>query len=88
MQDLRNHVLSVTVEMALHSELVAGSDLAAITGSFDPEHTRCVEVLMGAAVLVPRDLFFGRSGNPYLDRHLKMDSGWYPPARWLPGPPG
>lgn len=25
---------------------------------FDPEHTRCVEVLMGAAVLTPRDLFF------------------------------
>ncbi len=37
---------------------------------------------------LPRDLFFGRSGNPYLDRHLNMDAGWYPPTRWLPGPPG
>ena len=37
---------------------------------------------------LPRDLFFGRSGNPYLDRHLDMEPGWYPPARWLPGPPG
>jgi hypothetical protein len=39
------------------------------------------------AATLPRDLFFGRSGNPYLDRHLNMDAGWYPPARWLPGPP-
>jgi hypothetical protein len=36
---------------------------------------------------LPRDLFFGRSGNPYLDRHLDLEPGWYPPARWLPGPP-
>src|SRR5262249_15140778 len=40
------------------------------------------------AATLPRDLFFGRSGNPYLDRHLDMEPGWYPPARWLPGPPG
>jgi hypothetical protein len=40
------------------------------------------------AATLPRDLFFGRSGNPYLNRHLNMEPGWYPPARWLPGPPG
>jgi hypothetical protein len=39
------------------------------------------------AATLPRDLFFGHSGNPYLDRHLNMEAGWYPPARWLPGPP-
>jgi hypothetical protein len=39
------------------------------------------------AATLPRDLFFGRSGNPYLDRHLCMEPGWCPPARWLPGPP-
>jgi N-acetylglucosaminyl-diphospho-decaprenol L-rhamnosyltransferase len=29
---------------------------------FDPEHTRSVEVLMGAAVLAPREVFFGCGG--------------------------
>src|SRR5262245_32413696 len=33
----------------------------------------------------PRDFFFGRSSNLYLDRHLDMEAGWCPPARWLPG---
>ncbi|HEX5269851.1 MAG TPA: hypothetical protein VFW33_05155 [Gemmataceae bacterium] len=33
------------------------------------------------AAMYPRDLFFGRSNNPYIDRHLDM-SGWDPPARW------
>ena len=31
--------------------------------------------------MYPRDLFFGRSRNPYIDRHLDM-SAWAPPARW------
>jgi hypothetical protein len=35
----------------------------------------------------PRDLFFSRSNNPYLDRHLDLEPGWCPPARWLPGQP-
>ena len=35
----------------------------------------------------PADLFWGRSSNPYLDDHLCMDSGWFPPARWFPTPP-
>ncbi len=33
----------------------------------------------------PRDLFFGRSSNPYIDGHLgELEPGWYPPARWMP----
>jgi hypothetical protein len=56
-----------------------------------------VESLVGAGLMdgdtarpsatLPRDLFFGRSGNSYLDRHLDMEPGWLPPSRWLPGPP-
>ena len=61
------------------SELVIESMAAA--GLIDPATAR-------PAATLPRDLFFGRSGNPYLDRHLQMDAGWLPPARWLPGPPG
>jgi hypothetical protein len=34
----------------------------------------------------PRDLFFGRSRNPYIDRHLDLNSGWHPPARWTASP--
>jgi hypothetical protein len=30
----------------------------------------------------PRDLFFGRSPNPWLARHLDLSPGWLPPARW------
>jgi hypothetical protein len=55
----------------------------------------CSELVMEACVCVglvdpdtarpsstyPRDLFFGRSINPYLDCHLDM-SAWAPPARW------
>jgi hypothetical protein len=33
------------------------------------------------AATYPRDLFFGRSFNLYLDRHLCLDE-WEPPARW------
>jgi hypothetical protein len=31
----------------------------------------------------PRDLFFGRSKNPYIDRHIDL-SGWLPPSQWIP----
>jgi hypothetical protein len=34
----------------------------------------------------PRDLFFGRSRNPYINRHLDLNSQWHPPARWVPCP--
>jgi hypothetical protein len=33
------------------------------------------------AAMYPRDLFFGRSRNPFLDKHLDL-SEWDPPARW------
>ncbi len=33
------------------------------------------------AATYPRDLFFGRSRNPYIDKHLDL-SDWCPPARW------
>lgn len=58
------------------SELVAEACVAA--GLFDPVTTR-------PAATYPRDLFFGRSRNAYIDQHLDM-SAWFPPARWTPGP--
>lgn len=60
------------------SELVVECLVAA--GLMDCETAR-------PAATLPRDLFFGHSGNSYLDRHLNMETGWYPPARWVPGPP-
>lgn len=54
------------------SELVAEACVAA--GLLDPATTR-------PAATYPRDLFFGRSRNPYIDRHLDL-SAWDPPARW------
>ena len=59
------------------SELVVECLVAA--GLMDCETAR-------PAATLPRDLFLGHSSNPYLDRHLDMEPGWYPPARWLPGP--
>lgn len=36
----------------------------------------------------PSDLFWGRSYNLYLNRHLDdLTAGWCPPARWLPMAP-
>jgi hypothetical protein len=40
----------------------------------------CAETVRPAAVY-PRDLFFGRSTNRWIDRHLDL-SAWEPPARW------
>jgi hypothetical protein len=54
------------------SELVTEACVAA--GLFDAVTSR-------PCATYPRDLFFGRSDNAYLDRHLDL-SGWYPPARW------
>jgi len=34
----------------------------------------------------PRDLFFDRSVNPYVNGHLHLAEGWYPPARWTSAP--
>jgi hypothetical protein len=55
------------------SELVLEACVAA--GLLDPGRTR-------PAATYPRDLFFGRSFNPYIDRHLDVNAGWRPPARW------
>jgi hypothetical protein len=54
------------------SELVTEACVAA--GLLDPVTTR-------PAAMYPRDLFFGRSRNTYIDCHLDM-SAWDPPARW------
>jgi hypothetical protein len=54
------------------SELVSEACVAA--GLLDCETTR-------PAAMYPRDLFFGRSTNAYIDKHLDM-SAWAPPARW------
>jgi hypothetical protein len=54
------------------SEIVTEACVAA--GLLDPCTTR-------PAATYPRDLFFGRSRNLYLDRHLDL-SAWDPPARW------
>jgi hypothetical protein len=35
--------------------------------------------------MYPRDLFFGRSRNAYIDAHLDMTE-WEPPARWTACP--
>jgi hypothetical protein len=55
------------------SELVMESLIAA--GLLEPDSCRPVATY-------PRDLFFGRSFNWYVDRHLHLDPCWYPPARW------
>lgn len=54
------------------AELVMEACVAA--GLFDPATTR-------PAATYPRDIFFGRSKNTYLDQHLDL-SDWDPPARW------
>jgi hypothetical protein len=59
------------------SELVTESCVAA--GLLDPETTR-------PSATYPRDLFFGRSLNPYLDKHLPLAPCWDPPARWTSCP--
>lgn len=33
----------------------------------------------------PRDYFYGRSLNHYINAHLDLEPGWYPPSLWLPG---
>jgi hypothetical protein len=59
------------------SELVCEACVAA--GLLDPERTR-------PSATYPYDLFFGRSFNPFIDRHLDINAGWEPPARWTDCP--
>lgn len=57
----------------LCSELLMESLVAA--GLVNPDTTR-------PAATYPRDVFFDRSRNPYINRHLNLAADWYPPARW------
>ena len=59
------------------SELVCEACVAA--GLLDPERTR-------PSATYPNDLFFGRSHNPFIDKHLDVNACWHPPARWVPCP--
>ena len=59
------------------SELVMESCVAA--GLVDPACAR-------PAATYPRDLFMDSSKNPYLNRHLDLSPGWFPPARWTSCP--
>ncbi len=59
------------------SELVSEACVAA--GLLDPARTR-------PSATYPRDLFFGRSFNCFLDHHLDINEGWHPPARWTDQP--
>jgi hypothetical protein len=59
------------------SELVVEACIAA--GLTDPATAR-------PAATYPRDLFFDRSPNPYLDEHPPLGDGWEPPARWTEHP--
>lgn len=60
------------------SELVVEALVAAC--ALDPQTSR-------PSATYPRDLFFGRSINPYIDRHLTLCE-WDPPARWTLCPGG
>jgi hypothetical protein len=55
------------------SELVLECCVAA--GLLDPATTR-------PCATYPRDMFFDRSLNLFLNKHFKLSPGWYPPQRW------
>jgi hypothetical protein len=59
------------------SELVTEACVAA--GLLDAERTR-------PSATYPRDLFYGRSFNLFIDHHLDVNASWYPPARWTSDP--
>jgi len=59
------------------SELVMESCVAA--GLLDPADVR-------PSATYPRDIFFDRSLNPFLNKHLNLSGCWYPPARWTSCP--
>jgi hypothetical protein len=59
------------------SELVCEACVAA--GLLDPERTR-------PSATFPHDLYYGRSYNPFIDSHLDVNAGWFPPARWSDRP--
>jgi hypothetical protein len=59
------------------AELVVEALCAA--GLLDPATAR-------PAATYPRDLFYDRSPNPWLNQHLNLSCGWYPPAQWTDCP--
>jgi hypothetical protein len=59
------------------SELVTEACVAA--GLLDPERTR-------PSATYPHDLFYGRSWNLFIDKHLDVNACWHPPARWTDCP--
>ncbi len=59
------------------SELVTEACVAA--GLLDAKRTR-------PAATYPRDLFYGRSLNLFIDHHLDVNDCWWPPARWTDCP--
>ncbi len=59
------------------SELVSECCVAA--GLLDPARCR-------PAATYPCDLYYGRSCNPFLNRHLDVNCFWLPPARWTSCP--
>jgi len=48
-------------------------------GALDEETTR-------PSATYPRDIFFDRSPNPYLNKHLNLSGCWYAPARFTTCP--
>jgi hypothetical protein len=48
-------------------------------GLLDPATTR-------PSATYPRDLFFDKSVNKFLNEHFTLADGWYPPARWITAP--
>lgn len=61
------------------SELVC--EACVYAGLLDPARTR-------PSATYPRDLFYGRSFNPFIDKHLDINDCWHPPARWTNAPCG
>lgn len=48
-------------------------------GLLDPATTR-------PAATYPHDLFFNYSHNPFIDKYLRLETCWEPPARWVSCP--
>jgi hypothetical protein len=59
------------------AELAMESCVAA--GLLDARHAR-------PAATYPRDIFFDRSYNLWLELHFSLECGWYPPALWTECP--
>jgi hypothetical protein len=48
-------------------------------GLVDPVNTR-------PAAMYPSDVFYDKSVNPWVNKHLNMAADWYPPQRWSSTP--